>query len=164
MIQCPSATRGCSARHVSRMRRRARFRTTAPPTLREQANATRVSPSTSSTYTVTRSPDARRPWERTRRTSSARLILGATRAVTTALRPTVCASSGRRSSGRQLGPALAATPSQDPPTGPRPHPDTEAVGHLPFAVVGLKGSLHVTSALEMRPGKGETGRKRSGRV
>jgi hypothetical protein len=158
MIQWPVSTRGRTPRQASRMSRRARFRTTAPPTLREHANAARLSPSTPSTYTVTRFPESRRPWDMTRRTSTVRLMLGAARTVMTGLSPTICASGSRRSSGRQLGPALAATTGQDPPAGPRPHPDTEAVGLLPLAVVGLERALHVTSALQMRPGNGGTGR------
>jgi hypothetical protein len=154
MTQFPSPTLGLRARQASRIRRRARFRTTAPPTPREQANAARLAPSTPSTYTVTRRPDSLRPWAMTRRTSTERLIPGAPRAVTTGLSPTICASGSRGSSGRQLGPALAATTGQDPPASPSPHPDTETVGLLPLAIVGLERALHVTSALAMRPGKG----------
>jgi hypothetical protein len=103
--------------HAARRMRRARFRSTAVPTLRPATNAT--APVPGARNTITRLPCNGRPSSSTRRTSRER----------TERRP-------RRSDGEPRA-ALASTGAEDRSAGARPHPMTEAVHLRAMTVVRL---------------------------
>ena len=71
----PPEVDGESARHASFIRRRARLRTTAPPTRRPETKPARTCPSPGRTYSTIRLPGTRRPSRITRRTSAPRRSL-----------------------------------------------------------------------------------------
>ncbi len=115
---CPSAIPGATSDQAARKMRRARFRSTAPPTFRPAMNA--ACPVPGARNTTTRSPWSRFGTPRTRRTSGAR--------------------TGTRSDG-QPSASLAAPRADDGAAGPRPHAMTEAVHLRTMAVVRLVRSL-----------------------
>ncbi len=71
----PPAVGSERARHASFIRRRARLRTTAPPTRRPETKPARTCPSPGRTYSTIRLPGTRRPCRITRRTSAPRRSL-----------------------------------------------------------------------------------------
>ncbi len=98
---CPPSTRGASSRHAARRMRRARLRTTAPPTRRPATNA--ADPGPEATNTTTRSPWNAWPVASSRPTSR--------RLVGVPTRPTRTAACGPSRGGERgsLGPRGCAS-------------------------------------------------------
>lgn len=129
----PSRTGGASSRHVARRIRRARLRTTAPPTRRPATNAT--DPEPSATNTTTRFPWVACPVDRARATF---FLLVA------------CSS---RVLGRQARAALGPAPGDDGAAGAGPHPDPEAVSLGATADVRLIRSLGHRASSGFQPAR-----------
>src|SRR3954468_15353268 len=127
----PAGRRSSRGRSWARSRRDTRCRTTLLPTAFPTTRPTRLVPPEGSVskYTTTEPLRSRRP----------RLVT----AVKSAARRRRCAggNTGERRLGRQLVAALAPAGLQDGPAGPGAHPQTEAVGLGPTAVVRLEGPL-----------------------
>jgi hypothetical protein len=114
------STRGASSRHAALRMRRARFRSTAPPTRRVATAATPPVPGARNT--TTRSPCSDRPSSYTRPTARER---------------TWRLDQTRRRSDRQATPALAAPCGQDRATRPRLHTSSKPVSPRPATGVRL---------------------------
>lgn len=114
-----SPARGASCCHAARRTRRARFRTTAPPTRRPATNAT--SPEPGATKATTLFPWDRRPSSSTRETWER------------------CRE--ERRSAREPGAVLGTTAGDDRAPGAGPHPHAEPVRLLAPPVVRLERSL-----------------------
>jgi hypothetical protein len=149
----PAVTRGATPRQASLRRRRALFRTTAPPTCRAHTKPARVVGPEGRTYTTTRLWGRRMPSSRTRLNSDPlrmRCPL-AGRPRPDRVEGTGCvdmadsSSELRRSSGGDAGPPLAPAPGQDAATAARLHTQAEPMPLLTPSVVGLERALHSAS-------------------
>src|SRR5687767_1873821 len=125
----PSCTRGEISLQASRRSRRARLRATAPPTLRPATQAARGGPDPRATYTTTRSERSVEAVFTIRWTSSDPRSLA--------------------SLDGELRPALRPSPGKDPPPRPSAHPQTEPVGPISSAFVGLERPFHVPRLREI---------------
>jgi hypothetical protein len=121
------------------MRRRTRFRCTAPPSFLPTAYATRSagSPACSTQVTVT-GPTVARQRELRRRSKLSRSRTRPTRRAT----PTRPRASIPTSSGRQALATLASSSLEDRSARPRRHPVPETMTPRPSTRLGLKRPLH----------------------
>jgi len=128
---------GPRRRKLSLSRRRARLRTTAPPSLFPAAMPRRCSvPPLGTAIIMNCRPSRRRPFRKTW-SNSARAC---SRRLRSNSRP-ICVA-GLSPSGGQALPPLLPPPLQDQTTAPGPHADQEAVRPLSLPVPRLKRPLH----------------------
>jgi hypothetical protein len=140
----PPAVGGERARHASFMCRRARLRTTAPPTRRPETKPARTCPSRGRTYSTIRLPGARRPSRITRRTSAPRRSLAPARGTWGAVAPIRPRPSrpGKAATRRPArGPWPAGGPGSDAPPGSASGCGTRGSSSACGCSVGMCASL-----------------------
>lgn len=143
----PGGSVGANSAKRERNRRRNRFRTTAVPTVRPMAKASRGGVPTGPGSQVTESAPARA--RRPLRRSSPKVAASRTRQTAV---PT--------GSGREAVAALTAAGLQDGAAGAGGHPVAKAVVLGSLAVVGLERALHDASSLAVRGWRArQTGRR-----
>ena len=130
---------GASSRSAARSWRRRRLRTTAVPTGRPIAKATRTPPASSGTCS-TRSERWRDRLPRSRSAANSPLVRTRPVRMRNPSSWTIVLRRGR--SGREAGAALQAAIADDRPAGTGRHAVAEPVAGGPLAVVGLEGALH----------------------